>query len=124
VPQLGIGWRIFFVASGWILVLIGLAGLALPGIQGVLTIVLGGALLSLASESAYWALRWAFRRWPRGWRKMVRMRRRIYAWLGTEGAAKADEEGLEEPPRNLAEVGAATDVEPSARPPGGGPWIT
>lgn len=72
------GWRVFFIASGWILVLLGIAGLALPGIQGVLTIIVGAALLSAASETAYWLLRSAFRRWPWGWRKLERTRRRIY----------------------------------------------
>jgi hypothetical protein len=76
--HLPLGWRIFFIAAGWVLVLIGIAGLALPGIQGVLTIAFGGALLSVASETAYWLLRWAFQRWPRGWRKLERMRRRLY----------------------------------------------
>lgn len=79
--HLPLGWRIFFIVAGWVLILIGIAGLALPGIQGVLTIVLGAALLSVASESAYWAMRWLFRRWPRGWRKVERMRRRVYRWI-------------------------------------------
>ena len=72
------GWRVFFIASGWILVLLGVAGLALPGIQGVITIIAGAALLSASSELAYWLLRSAFRRWPWGWRKLERARRRIY----------------------------------------------
>jgi len=76
--HLPLGWRIFFIAAGWVLVLVGIAGLALPGIQGVLTIVFGAALLSVASETAYWMLRWLFRRWPHGWRKIERMRRRVY----------------------------------------------
>ena len=79
--HLPLGWRIFFIISGWVLVLVGVAGLALPGIQGVLTIVFGAALLSVASETAYWVLRWAFQRWPRGWRKVERMRRRLYRWI-------------------------------------------
>lgn len=79
--HLPLGWRIFFIISGWVLVLVGVAGLALPGIQGVLTIAFGGALLSVASETAYWVLRWLFQRWPRGWRKLERMRRRLYRWI-------------------------------------------
>ena len=79
--QLPVGWRVFFIIAGWVMVLIGVAGLALPGIQGVLTIVFGGALLSVASETAYWALRWLFQRWPRGWRRIERMRRRLYRWI-------------------------------------------
>ena len=75
---LPLGWRIFFTIAGWLLVLVGIAGLALPGIQGFLTIALGLALLSVASETAYWVLRWAFHRWPRGWRKIETMRRRLF----------------------------------------------
>jgi hypothetical protein len=71
-------WRVFFIVAGWSMVLVGVAGLALPGIQGVLTILLGAALLSVASETAYWLLRAAFRRWPGGWRRVERGRRRIY----------------------------------------------
>ena len=79
--QLPLGWRIFFIAAGWVLILVGIAGLALPGIQGVLTIVLGAALLSVSSETAYWLLRWLFRRWPKGWRRVERLRRRVYHWI-------------------------------------------
>ncbi|HET9768685.1 MAG TPA: PGPGW domain-containing protein [Thermoanaerobaculia bacterium] len=79
--HLPLGWRIFFIISGWVMVLVGIAGLALPGIQGVLTIVLGGALLSVASETAYWVLRWLFQRWPGGWRRVERMRRKLYRWI-------------------------------------------
>ena len=79
--HLPLGWRIFFIIAGWVLVIVGIAGLALPGIQGVLTIVLGAALLSVASETAYWVLRWAFTRWPRGWRRIERMRRKLYRWI-------------------------------------------
>jgi hypothetical protein len=79
--NLPLGWRIFFVAAGWVMVLIGVAGLALPGIQGVLTIAAGLALLSVSSETAYWVLRWAFRRWPKGWRRIERIRRKLYRWI-------------------------------------------
>ena len=79
--SLPLGWRIFFLISGWILILIGIAGLALPGIQGVLTIAFGAALLSVSSETVYWVLRWAFRRWPRGWRRIERLRRKVFRWI-------------------------------------------
>ncbi len=72
------GWRVFLAACGWLFVLIGIFGLALPGIQGVLTLALGAALLAVASGTAYQALRWTFGRWPRGWRRVERMRRRIH----------------------------------------------
>jgi hypothetical protein len=56
--------RVGVFLVGWLLVLVGLAGLILPGIQGVLTIVLGAALLSLDNELVYRGLRKLLRRWP------------------------------------------------------------
>lgn len=70
--------RVFLLVAGWIFLLVGLAGLALPGIQGVVTIVAGLALLSVASETAYWTMRAMFRRWPRGWKRVERVRRWLY----------------------------------------------
>ena len=73
--------RVLLLVRGWVLVLVGVAGLVLPGIQGILTIVFGAALLSLVSYNALAVLRWCFRPWPHGWRRMLKMRRRIYHWL-------------------------------------------
>ncbi|HEV8629763.1 MAG TPA: PGPGW domain-containing protein [Thermoanaerobaculia bacterium] len=80
------GWRIFFIVSGWVLLVFGIALLPLPG-PGALVIGFGAALLSLASESAYWALRWAFQRWPRGWRRLERARRTIFRKIVGPNAA-------------------------------------
>ena len=103
------GWRVFFLVSGWLLVLLGVAGLALPGIQGVLTILAGAALLSAASETAYWLLRGAFRRWPRGWRRLERIRRRIYRRL--VGAPRPRRPG-EQPPDTRGEGRAERGGDP------------
>lgn len=73
--------RLLLLLVGWLLVLIGVAGLVLPGIQGVVTIFAGAAILSLVSEAVYDALRWSFRRWPKGWRRVIRLRRRLHRWL-------------------------------------------
>ncbi|MCB1037638.1 MAG: hypothetical protein KDD47_27650 [Acidobacteria bacterium] len=73
--------RLLLLLAGWLLVLIGVAGLVLPGIQGVLTIFAGAAVLSLVSEAVYDLLRWSFSRWPKGWRRVVRLRRRLHRWL-------------------------------------------
>jgi hypothetical protein len=85
-------------------VLIGVAGLVLPGIQGIFTIVLGAAVLSLVSDAAYLLLRFAFGRWPRGWRRIVKLRRRLRRSLsrfGTErGAAEDPETPSDEPPES------------------------
>ena len=74
--------------------------LALPGIQGVVTILAGAALLSAASETAYWLLRSAFRRWPWGWRKLERTRRRLYRWIVRPRLGHRDGRDDEAPPRD------------------------
>jgi len=79
--DLAVWTRLLLLLVGWLLVLIGIAGLVLPGIQGILTIVAGAAVLSLVSELAYDLLRWSSRRWPRLWRRILRLRRRVYRWL-------------------------------------------
>lgn len=72
--------RILLFIAGWTILLIGIAGLVLPGIQGILTILVGVAILSLASETAYRLLKWSLQRWPgaleriEGWRDKLRSR--------------------------------------------------
>ena len=70
--------RILLLLIGWIVVLIGIAGLVLPGIQGIATIVIGAAILSVASEIAYEWTRWALRRWPWLWDRVERFRDRLH----------------------------------------------
>lgn len=79
--ELSLASRILFFALGWSLVLIGLAGLALPGIQGVLTILVGIAVLSIASETAYRLLKRLLHRWPSAWERIERFRHRMHRWL-------------------------------------------
>lgn len=83
-PPLALWLRVLLFLVGWLLVLLGLAGLVLPGIQGILTLLLGAAVLSLVSELAYKILRTSFRRWPRGWRRVAtwrkKIRRRLVSW--------------------------------------------
>lgn len=70
--------RVLLLLIGWIVVLIGIAGLILPGIQGIATILIGAAILSVASEIAYEWTRWALRRWPWLWDRVERFRDRIH----------------------------------------------
>ena len=74
--------RIALYFFGWFLLLVGILGLALPGIQGVLTIAFGAALLSLASEAAHHRLRSLLRRWPAADRLMERFRAKVHRRLG------------------------------------------
>ena len=80
--------RIGVFLVGWLLVLIGIAGLVLPGIQGVFTILVGAALLSLVSEIAYELLRKCLHRWPRAWDRVERFRDRahekLHGWFHRE----------------------------------------
>jgi hypothetical protein len=79
--RLSLGTRVLTFAIGWALLLVGVAGLALPGIQGILTILIGVAVLSVASESAYRLLKRLLHRWPPVWDRIERLRERIHDWL-------------------------------------------
>ena len=73
--------RIVAFLVGWGLVLVGVVGLALPGIQGILTLLAGAAVLSVVSETVYRLLRRLFQRWPNAWKRVHGFRRRIHGWL-------------------------------------------
>ena len=73
--------RIAVFLIGWLLILVGILGLVLPGIQGILTLAIGAALLSLASEVVYERMRRSFHRWPQTWRKLEGVRFRLLRWL-------------------------------------------
>ena len=66
---------------GWALVALGVIGWFLPILQGWLTLFMGLAVLSLASQRLHAFLRERFRRWPRGWRRLEKFRRRVTRWL-------------------------------------------
>ncbi|HWN45278.1 MAG TPA: PGPGW domain-containing protein [Thermoanaerobaculia bacterium] len=70
--------RVGIFLLGWILILVGVAGLVLPGIQGVITIVAGAALLSLDNELAYRALHRVLKRWPKIWQRVERFREKAH----------------------------------------------
>lgn len=73
-PRLPVWLRIALFALGWLLILVGIAGLVLPGIQGVLTLLVGVAVLSLVSELAYELLRKTLKRWPKAWERIESFR--------------------------------------------------
>ena len=80
--QLSLGMRILLLAIGWFLVVLGIAGLVLPGLQGVLTLAAAAAFLSAGSQSFHRFLRERFRRWPRAWKRLERWRRKLVARFG------------------------------------------
>lgn len=73
--------RIALLTIGWILILIGILGLFLPVLQGGLSLFIGFALLSIASQTVHLWLRGLMGRWPRAWRQLEKLRRRVHAWL-------------------------------------------
>jgi len=81
LPPLSLPVRIGLHAVGWTLVLVGVAGLVIPGIQGILTGALGLALVSVASENVHRWLRSSLRRWPRLWAQVDKLHQRIHRRL-------------------------------------------
>jgi uncharacterized membrane protein YbaN (DUF454 family) len=57
--------KVGFTVSGWIIIGLGIAGLALPFIPGVVLIVLGLVILSSHYVWAQGALDWLRRRFPK-----------------------------------------------------------
>jgi hypothetical protein len=73
--------RVGLIVCALLLLVVGVAGLVLPGIQGIVTIVAGVALLSLVSANADRFLRWSLGPWPRILDKVEEMRERSRGWL-------------------------------------------
>ena len=69
-PRLPFWVRVAIFILGWLLILVGVAGLVLPGIQGIATILVGAALLSLDNELIYRGLRRLLTRWPKAWNRL------------------------------------------------------
>jgi hypothetical protein len=80
-PRLSMAVRVGIFIVGWLLILVGVAGLVLPGIQGIATILVGAALLSLDNELVYRGLRRLLARWPRVWRKVEHFREKSHDWI-------------------------------------------
>jgi uncharacterized protein len=75
------GVRVAIFLLGWLLILIGIAGLVLPVLQGVPCIVVGAALLSLDNELVYRGLRKVFQRWPNIWDRIEGFREKTHDWI-------------------------------------------
>ncbi|MCP4658211.1 MAG: hypothetical protein GY856_22595 [bacterium] len=76
MPPLSTGARVVLAIGGWVLIMLGVLQLFIPG-PGLLTMVTGAALLSLVSRRVHNLLRWIFRPWPWAWQKLLQLRRRI-----------------------------------------------
>lgn len=81
LPPLPMWLRVVVLLVGWVVLLVGVAGLVLPGIQGVLTIILGAAILSVASETAHKWTRQCLQRWPKAHDRVEAFREKIHGKL-------------------------------------------
>jgi hypothetical protein len=106
-PALPVAIRIILFVVGWSLLLIGVAGLVLPGIQGILTILLGAAVLSVASETVYRLLRKTLRpRWPGLWSKIRGLRQRVHDRFSRHPTESGRDADTGEPPGPAGGSGA------------------
>lgn len=70
--------RIVLGVAGGLLVVLGIAGLFLPFLQGILFLVLAAAVLSLTSRRIYaWLAGTIGERWPGAWDRVERFRTRV-----------------------------------------------
>jgi hypothetical protein len=69
--------RVMVFLVGWVVVLIGVAGLVLPG-PGIPTIIAGAAILSIVSEATYNLTRKSLQRWPSIWSRVEAFRERLH----------------------------------------------
>ncbi len=81
LTSLPLGVRITLLVLGWIVVLVGVAGLLLPGLQGIVTIVIGAAVLSVASEKVHKWLQKILQRWPGISQRLERLRQTLHTKL-------------------------------------------
>ena len=81
LPSLHIGVRVVLLALGWVVLVVGIAGLLLPGLQGILTIIIGAAILSVASDRVHRALKTLLQRWPKVSARLDRFRHALHSKL-------------------------------------------
>lgn len=95
--------RVVVITVGWLMILVGIAGLFLPILQGGLMLALGLALLSIGSQTMHLWFRSVMGRWPRIWKRLEKFRRKIHFRLHKvsgrtkrDAASAAEEAGEEE----------------------------
>ena len=82
IPSLPIGTRIVLLGLSWICLILGLAGLLLPGLQGVLLLLLGMALMSVASDTVHRSLEKLLEKRPRIRERLNDFRSKLHRKLG------------------------------------------
>ena len=91
-PRLSVVTRFLVLGGGWLLILIGIVGLALPGLQGILTLLLGAALLSVASNTVHRLFHRLLHRWPSLWHRFEHLRQTMH-----EKLARRRDKGRDDP---------------------------
>lgn len=81
IPDLPLPLRVALLVFGWFVVILGLAGLLLPGLQGILLLVLGGAILSVASDSVHRWLEKTLEHRPNMLRRLNSFRTKLHTKL-------------------------------------------
>ena len=81
IPDLPLALRLILLGVGWLVVILGLAGLLLPGLQGILLLILGAAILSVASDTVHRWLERLLENRPRMRRRLNAFRDRLHARL-------------------------------------------
>lgn len=82
IPDLSLRIRITLLIAGWFVVILGLAGLLLPGLQGILLLMLGAAILSVASDTVHRGLEKLLEKRPRIRERLNDLRSKLHRKLG------------------------------------------
>ena len=81
IPDLPLALRIGLLILGWLIVVLGLAGLLLPGLQGILLLILGAAILSVASDTVHRWLEDLLEHRPKMLRRLNAFRSKLHSKL-------------------------------------------
>lgn len=81
IPDLPLALRVALLVLGWLVIILGLAGLLLPGLQGILLLVLGAAILSVASDAVHRWLEKVLEHRPKIRQRLNSFRSKLHAKL-------------------------------------------
>lgn len=82
LPELPLRVRIAFLVLGWLMLLLGVAGIFLPVLQGFAFIFIGLVMLSIASERLHGWLERLLRRRPRIRQRYQQLRHKLHLKFG------------------------------------------
>ena len=82
LPELPLRVRITFLVLGWLMVLLGIAGIFLPVLQGFAFIFIGLVMLSIASERLHGWLERALSRYPGIRQRYQQLRQKLHLKFG------------------------------------------